>query len=632
MSAGEGTAVVARPAAGGPGGSALTFGQAPALTFGQAPARPRPRESSPPQRGARLIGSRVRPAIRAWGIEAAVLLAIAVALPVAIAVHYRSIGVPNSDDWAFDLAAFHLVSHGGIDLYHWDPSNLVGQLFMAAPFLLLFGSHVWVLNVWTCFMGYAGLVALCYLGRQLGLSRRQALFSAACLGLGPMWASVSTSFMLDVPAVSVMTVALAVAAGDRRTDRILTARSASALILAGVAFTTRDETVIALAAIAWCRLWRAGRPSLRASLPWLGVSAAVGGALLAFLAWRLGVPTGGHAYPNHPPSLQWSQYQWLLPLAGLMLVPAALAIRPVRTVRTAYRSLGWPMAAVWAVLPGLPVGYYLLQASREAASRGHNLEDVLALLAPRFGDAYFDLSGYAPAGGHHFLPYWLIDLLAVASVMAAVVIVAAGLQAVERWTQRLHAAPSLPSHERYVATMLGAVVLGSWFIYAVGIGWDLQAWDRYLFPLVAYVPMLALYVRRGRGGPSTPRESRALPRPAVVGLGLMAVLSAVVTFQVDGFVGSDWAFSNHFARTVTVPRSRIYTFWVWTAMQNRYMVDSEPTYNMIPGYQPCYMQQTDVAPAPGQLAFARGGSWVQPHTYAIVRAPGSGKQPACRGG
>lgn len=566
-----------------------------------------------------------------WAVEAEVLLVAAVILPVAIGVHYGSIASPNSDDWAYDLSAFHLAFHGGFDLYHWGPSNLVGQLVLVAPVLWLFGAHVWVLNLWTCCVGLIGLLALDYLGRRLGLSRAQSLFAAAVLGLGPMWAALSTSFMLDIPAFSFMTLSLAIAASDARTDRILTSRSLLAVLVAGVAFTIRDEAVIAIAAIAWCRLWRNGRPSSREAMPWIAAVGAAGVLLVGFELWRVGIPSRGHGYPLFSPTTQWLADQWFLPLAGLMLVPAALAVGPMRVVKAALRCNRNGLLVLWTLMPGLPLVAYIASVAEKLPVGGYSYSNLVRQLTPSFGNAYFNLWGYAPVRGRLMIPAWTVDLLGVLSVGATLVADAALILALSRWRCARTARTSRPSHERYVATILAVVVAGSWVIFAAGIKLNLQAWDRYLLPLVGYLPILMLRGAKATSGGGV-KQGRSSNRwlAACLGFGALASLSAAVTFGVDGFVGSEWAFSEHFAHSVEVPSGEVYTFWAWSAMQNRLMVDSDPTYTMKPGYQPCFVQETNVAPHQGLLAFTRGGSWVEPYTYAIVPAPGSATRPQCK--
>ena len=357
---------------------------------------------------------------KGWGPELLVLISVGFIVPVLIASYYGSISAPVSDDWAYDLAAFHLASHGGIDLYNWGTINLVGQLFLALPVILAFGSHIWVLNIWTCVIGLAGLVAVNYLGRQLQLSRRQALFVAVLMGAGPMWAVLSTSFMTDVQSVAVMAIALAVAAGDRRTDRIVTSRTVLALGLAGLAFTIREPTGVAFAAIALSRMGRCGRPSLLTAVPWAAIVAAITSTLLIFYIWRRALPSGSAEIPAHPDGSLLGNYwfdEWLFPLLGLMMAPVAVLMDPVDILRRALRTSRLGLLIGWMVMPILPVVIYVAAGIGTVSRLGSGVSALIWNLTPQFGNSFFSPGGLPDqTSSYDFLPEsvrWFLAMIAI---------------------------------------------------------------------------------------------------------------------------------------------------------------------------------------------------------------------------
>lgn len=603
--------------------------------------RAAPAVRSETERGHTPETSRTRPAaarfahlLRSWGPETGVLLVIAVVLPTVIAIHYRSLGAPNLDDWAYDLAAFHFAFHGSIDLFHWGPSNLVGQLMLAAPLLRIFGPHAWVLNVWTSFMGLFSLLAIDYTGRQLGLSRRTAFGAVALLGLGPMWAALSTSFMLDIPALSLMSIAIAVASSDERTDRLLTGRSALAVALALIAFTTRDETLVAFLAITWCRLWRFGRPSLRASAPWVGVTLLAVLSLAGFELWRLAIPTSGHGSATIPPSAQWQEDEWLLPFVGLLLTPVALWIRPITTIRRSFRICRLWLIASWALMPGLPTLIFLGRQLEDYVRSGGttSAESLVREFSPRLTMAYFETLGFPASGPSP----WIRLFLGILSLLSTFVIVAALTTAAHGWLRGLRVIQPVPlSTSSYTIRLLAAAIAGSWFVYLAGIQMKYQAWDRYVLPLVAYLPLAVAYTTKSCRSAQPQRATRLRDhyRQLVAGLSLSGVtaMGFLGACSVDGFNGSEWSYSTAFASTVpSTPKRLIYTYWVWAGSQNEHADFSDRTYVITPGYRPCYIEAADGPLAPGELDVRQAGSWIEPLRLAMVVVPGAADDPICR--
>jgi len=548
-------------------------------------------------------------------------------VPVAIALHYRAIGAPSADDWAYDLAVYRLAFHGHLYLYHWARINLVGQILLGVPVVWLFGEHAWALNGLTCVMGCAGLLSICYLGRRLGLPRWAALLAACALGLGPMWSATSTSFMTDIPSLAVMSMALAVAASDGRTDRLATRRSVLALLIAAFAFTIRDEAGAVFAVIALCRLGRCRRTDWRRARGWVMAVVIIGVAMAAFYLWRLGLPSGGGTSNKAVSTFAgWWDDSWLFPLGGLMLAPVAAVLRPWRTVSSAWRQARLYTVIGWAVMPVGPVLVYLLRSSAIIGS-GQSLGVKLAELAPPFGNFYFAGGGFSPAGGP-VIPGWLAFSLACVSVASVAVVVATLAQAAPRWVKHRDqpAVDDPVEQSSYVASLLMMATIGQAAVFVALVEMQLVTWDRYLLRLVPYLGLLLLYLRR-RSADSGP-DSLSWRR----GWGVMAAvaaLSVVMTIAIDGFIGSEWNYSQHFAATVpATPPARIFTDWTWSSTQNAWMVNPFAA-NLSPWYVPCYLEVYDSTDTQGVIYVRRGGSWAQSTTYAMARNPKAGADPSC---
>jgi hypothetical protein len=575
-----------------------------------------------PRRGAgNPLRARVGALAAGWGLELGWLGGIGFAMPIVIAWHYGSLSAPVSDDWAYDLSAYHLAFHGGIDLYGWGTINLIGQLFLAVPVLWVFGAHIWVLNVWTCVLGVIGLIAVDHLGRALGLPRRQALFVAVLVGAGPMWAVLSTSFMTDIPSFAVMTVALAVAAGDRRTDRIVTSRTVVALALAALAFTIREPAGVAFGAIAICRLYRAGRPALPAASRWVAVVGVLGAVLVGFYLWRRALPSGSIEQRADWSYLwlgTWWYGKWLFPLLGLVLAPVVGLIGPRRMIRRAWGARRTELVLAWLIMPIGPVVLYLAFGPRGGEPARSGLAGLVEARTPSFGNSFFDFSGLPDPGvGHPFVPDALVWALAVIAVGSTLVVVAAIVAGLDRWATRPRLPRRAPSQSHHVAVLLAIVAVGSFLVWGVLIGSERIMWDRYLLPGVMAAALVLLYLaRQVRGDARVPARAWWQGTAALVG---MAVLSLVVTIADDGYTGSQWRYSDHFA-AASAPGSLIATDWTWSSMQRHEMTA------LIPGYAPCYIETVDGPTAPNALDRLDAGSWVEHYTFSMSMstAPSAG--------
>ncbi|NNN04062.1 MAG: hypothetical protein HKL87_08720 [Acidimicrobiaceae bacterium] len=114
------------------------------------------------------------------------------------AVHH-ALGIPRNDDWSYYFSTFSLASTHHYHLSGWDESSLILQSFLAWPLVSLFGAHFAPLQIMVAAIGAIGLT-LTYLLLRRFLQPRGATFSLVVVALGPLFGSLSTSFMTDVPA------------------------------------------------------------------------------------------------------------------------------------------------------------------------------------------------------------------------------------------------------------------------------------------------------------------------------------------------------------------------------------------------------------------------------------------------
>ncbi|MST32868.1 hypothetical protein GHK86_09070 [Acidimicrobiaceae bacterium USS-CC1] len=510
---------------------------------------------------------RLGPLFNQWGAEVGVLTLVGLVVPLALGAYYGTLSAPSSDDWAYDLAVFHLAHTGHLFLYHWITINFVGQAVLALPFVLLFGAHIAVLNTWTCCVGCCGLLALCHLGRSIGLPRSVALAASAFVGLTPVWLGFSVSFMTDVPAMTFMALALAVAAADRRTDRYVTPHAAAALVLGFVAFTIREMTCPVLVAIVVAGAWRSGRPRFREVRHWLALAAGFALLTLAEYAWRHTLPGEGYQPPLvlHPlTDLGAVAAGWPWPLAGLLLFPAVL----YRDGTGAVRRL-WSMQPHRALLLSLavPTALYLREVASVTRTGTYDslpvVERALSTLALPFGTQAFDLSWYTSASTTwHWVLLILSLVLTVLTLASWTMITALVTEQLLTRQEPRSASSGRPTRLVGVTGTLAALLFTTLF----GVQMPLFERDE----MVALVPLgLALLVAHGT------RHRR--PVLAGVAAATIASASILVTAPLVATAGRSWAAALGMARShPSIPRRDIGVGYVWNSYQARTIVFGAP--------------------------------------------------------
>lgn len=493
------------------------------------------------------------------------LTLVGVVLPVALAARYGTLGAPTLDDWAYDLAVFHLAQTGHLYLYHWVTINFVGQAVLALPVVLLFGPHIAALSVWTCCVGLGGLLSLCHLARSLGLPRPVALAVPAFVAVTPVWLQYSVSFMTDVPALSLMAASLALLAADGRPERYVTTRAAAALGVGLVAFTVRETTCAVLVAVVVVVAFRRGRPTFREVRNWLTLSGVVALATAAEYAWRHTLHGEGYQPPPafHPVLLAtFVANSWFWPFAGLLLLPAIVFADGVGAVRRLAVAGPRRLAAGWLVMPGLPLFGRLFLVDRQWV---HGLTPTLGVLLANlvlpFGNQGFDLS---PMGAGSTAQRWTLvtvsGLLTVLTVTAWLLAVALAVEATTRLAGRRRS-------PRLVRAGPGRRAVGLTGLLAIGVFLTLYS---VLFPLferdemVALVP-LGLWLLSVSRPPSGRTLRLALGAAAVV-----ASVSVVASVQVIARSGASWRYATSFARAHPwIPPKDITSGFAWNDYQAR---------------------------------------------------------------
>lgn len=510
---------------------------------------------------------RIRALIAGWGVEAGVVTLVGLVVPLALGAYYGTLSAPSSDDWAYDLAVFHLAHTGHLFLYHWITINFVGQAVLALPFVLLFGRHIAVLNLWTCCVGWCGLMAICHLGRGIGLTRRVALAASAFIGLTPVWLQFSVSFMTDIPAMTFMALAIAVIVADRRADRYVTPRAVAAMTLGFVAFTIREMTCPVLVAVVVARAWRCGRPRLWEVRHWLALAAGFALLTVGEYAWRHTLPGEGHQPPlvlRPLTDLGVVAAGWPWPLAGLLLLPAVL----YRDGPGAVRRL-WSMRTHRALLLSLdvPGAVYLREVAHVARSGAYDAQPVvqraLSTLALPFGTQAFDLSSYTSVSTTWRWALLILSLVLTVLTLVSWTMLTASLT--ERLLTRQEPRSAGSGGPRCLVGLTGALAA---LLFTTLFGLQVPLFER--DEMVALVPVgLALLV----AGDTRHRR----PLLAGVAAATIAAVSVLVSVPLVATAGRSWDAALGMARSHTsIPRGDIGVDYVWNSYQARTIVFGAP--------------------------------------------------------
>ena len=165
-------------------------------------------------------------------------------LSFAVSVSTRA--VPQNDDWSYVKAALILVKEGRLELQGWGQMFQVGQIVTAQPLLWIFGARTASLDLYGELALIVWLSCAYLVGRRC-IGERRALLLIAVLVCWPGMALLASSFMTDLPsaAASMVSVAAGIAA-IKRQSRLLMAGS---LVAALLAFTIREQLVVAFLAV-----------------------------------------------------------------------------------------------------------------------------------------------------------------------------------------------------------------------------------------------------------------------------------------------------------------------------------------------------------------------------------------------
>ncbi len=320
----------------------------------------------------KTFGSGAQQAVPAKEVMLAAFVALAIAAGyVAIAAIHGAMGASRNDDWVYLRSAYHF-AEDGIFTPGNSMSMLVGQDILAWPVVKFFGPEIVPLQIMVASLGAVGLWAA-YLIIRSALPPGWSAFSVGCLAVGPVFGSVSTSFMTDVPAFTLQMLALLAGLRALRKPHLAIGWYALSLLAGLAAFSIREYAVAAPLAIGTAVVLQA-KPKLR-WFGWKVVGLTVLWLVIASVLywWRSGL--NGSAWvssdlmPNRSAAVStvstiaaMAQTFFTLAFFGVSLLPLISVPRLVALMRINKRTailFGLVVFISWAALVSSGLGVLL---------------------------------------------------------------------------------------------------------------------------------------------------------------------------------------------------------------------------------------------------------------------------------
>jgi hypothetical protein len=185
---------------------------------------------------------------------------------------------PMNDDWAYGWSVKTLLDTGDFRLSDWTAVNLLPQVIWGALLCTLTGFSFTTLRVSTLMLGAVGVLTTYALLREVRADRSVALVGALAVAVNPLYFSLASSFMSDVPSftLTVASIYFLVRALRRGSDRDL----AVGVVIACLSILNRQSGLIVLPAFGVAYLitdrrqsrdfWRAIVPSIVGGVVYFG--------------------------------------------------------------------------------------------------------------------------------------------------------------------------------------------------------------------------------------------------------------------------------------------------------------------------------------------------------------------------
>ncbi|WP_081830504.1 glycosyltransferase family 39 protein [Rhodococcus sp. UNC363MFTsu5.1] len=486
---------------------------------------------------------------------------LGVLVPLTMAAVTGGLSIPHNDAWSYSRIAQTFGSTGGIELLGWNRSALFGQFIVLGPLARwLVAQHL--------FVALLGVVALAAVYDLVvpSAGRARAALAVLIVAIWPGFGLLTTSFMLDVPAMAAIMVCLAVGRRALRSGSLVLLAVSMAVGFWG--FTIREQALAApvtVLAVAAATAWRSRRR--RDWIVVAGACAILLTVVVGFELWRQSFGAGD------PPVL--AVPESLAKTGGNILVQGyfVLALGAAPAVLLVARPWRWGRGALLAAAAAAVVAV--------AAVYRYGTESF-------FVGNYLDPSGPYWAAGHGrpaaIFPtgvWWLIVALACGSGVLLAGILARQLRRVD---------PVL-------GTFSALMVLGNLATALTGQ----NLFDRYWLLLLP--PLLAIVLAERTSGSSEPQRRPAAARvaerlPAAAALAGLAVVSLMITAAGLAYDSARWDAAEDLVAT-GVPAVDVDAGLEWNGYHSAVGM-SPPGSWIFPGNRSCYL--VSAVPRPGQDA------------------------------
>jgi hypothetical protein len=478
-----------------------------------------------PSEQRRAAGS--SPTVLVGGILLLVLFGAVI--PMLLAHTYGALDIPRSDAWSYTRTLFVWRSNGHWDFNNWVSMTLIGQVLLAAPVLLLFGKSVLALNIAFACFGVVGLLGLWYLGRLIGLSTTESLFVALMTAITPIWGPLAPTFMTDVPAFVFEMLALTVACTAMRRKPMSMRLLALSIALGFAGISIRQYGAIPLVAIfvtAGLELRRREDRKRLRQLAWIGLVTVL--ATVALFAWWRTVPHGKSLGPSVPTSASlkaaYLNAGGFLRLAGLMLAPAILFVRPIAIAKRAFRIDRRLSAIVLAIVTFLLLTAYVPKrpfVGNYFSRRGVLSDDII-------------LPGVRPL----LMPNVAFDFLVLIGTLGALLLALAMVPWIHDVVERVRRRQLGLGDPRVL--LLGLTLAGFGVGYELAMAVGLPIFDRYALPALPLAALLLFRSTRQRALDEGNMAARAHPSLAIAPLIALALLGLAYTAESASYDGTRW--------------------------------------------------------------------------------------------
>lgn len=461
-------------------------------------------------------------------VTAAICAVGATAAYTSMASWHGALGAARSDDWAYYRSAYALARDGSFTADPWVDTMLVGHVAIAQPVISLFGPSVTALQLMVATLGAVALLSTYWVTRSY-LSRGQAALATGCLAVGPIYGSLSVSYMTDVPAYALEVLVLLTGLNAMRDGAFSFRWFIASLSLGVVAFSIREYALAAPAAVALIAMRHAAgvsRARLRrvAILVLLGLLAAA-----SMYVWRHSLPGSSHV--SRPPQTVLIAITYGLSAiftVSLFAFPTVFVIS-VRTARRAVRAR--PRTSLTTASVAVAAWVWLL------VTNGSVLMGNMLTLQGSFPET---LPGPAPV----VVPELIWEALSILSLYSLIMLTAVRMTMdLDRRSDGARTSPS-STYEPGLQLSRAFSLLMFGELLAVKFATPGVITDRYLFPLVPFVAAVALSHAARKG--LLVRRTRSM---GLASLAMLALLGAAVVDAAATFDGAKWQFAASLERS-----------------------------------------------------------------------------------